>query len=97
MTRHYPHLKRLLRDAGERQADLARLLGRDRAVITHLFSGARKLQTDEVEKIAAHYGVTSDFVLYGTEPTKSSEALAQEDAELGRALKTILRYIKENL
>lgn len=63
----YEHIKKLLLDNGQEQADLAKLLGRTNAVVTNLFNGSRSLQIEEVQKISERYGVSTDFVLYGRE------------------------------
>ncbi len=51
------HLKQLLVKHGVSQTDLARILGRDKSVITNLFQGRRQLKADEATLIAGHIGV----------------------------------------
>jgi len=51
------HLKQLLAKNGISQTDLARLLRRDKAVITNLFQGKRQLKAEEAMVIASHIGV----------------------------------------
>lgn len=51
------HLKQLLAQHGISQTDFARILGRDKAVITNLFQGKRRLKADEAMLIARHIGV----------------------------------------
>lgn len=51
------HLKQLLVEHGITQTDLARILGRDKAVITNLFQGKRQLKADEAAIIANLIGV----------------------------------------
>lgn len=51
------HLKQLLAENGLNQTDLAHILGRDKAVITNLFQGKRRLKADEAMLIARHIGV----------------------------------------
>ncbi len=51
------HLKRLLARHGITQTDLARIISRDKSVITNLFQGKRQLKADEAARIASHIGV----------------------------------------
>lgn len=51
------HLKQLLARNGLTQTGLAHILGRDKAVITNLFQGKRRLKADEAMLIARHIGV----------------------------------------
>lgn len=57
------HLKQLLTMHGIRQADLARILGRDKSVVTNLFQGKRQLKANEAALIARHIGVPVAQVL----------------------------------
>ncbi len=50
-------LKQLLARHGISQTDLAHILGRDKAVITNLFQGKRRLKADEAMVIARRIGV----------------------------------------
>lgn len=52
------HLKKLLYKHGINQVDLARILRRDKSVVTNLFQGKRQLKADEAALIAKHIGVT---------------------------------------
>ena len=57
------HLKNLLTQHGITQTDLARILGRDKSVITNLFQGKRLLKADEAMLIASHLGVPVTAIL----------------------------------
>lgn len=57
------HLKQLLASHGVSQTDLARILRRDKSVITNLFQGKRQLKADEAMLIARHIGVSVTDVL----------------------------------
>ena len=50
-------LKQLLEDKGVTQTELAKLLGRDKSVITHLLQGKRQLKLEEAIQIADFLGV----------------------------------------
>lgn len=56
-------LKELLNEHGITQAELARLLKRDRAVMTNLMYGRRTLKADEAVKIANYIGVPVTDIL----------------------------------
>jgi transcriptional regulator with XRE-family HTH domain len=62
------HLKQLLARHGISQTDLARILGRDKSVITNLFQGKRQLKADEAMLIATHIGVPVTQILGIKEP-----------------------------
>lgn len=51
------NLKRLLSKHGINQTDLARILRRDKSVVTNLFQGKRQLKAQEAALIASHIGV----------------------------------------
>lgn len=51
------HLKQLLAGHGINQTELARVLRRDKSVVTNLFQGRRRLKADEAMLIARHIGV----------------------------------------
>ncbi len=70
------HLKQLLNKYHLTQTDLARILGRDKSVITNLFQGRRQLKADEAALIASHIGVPVARILGITEA--QSEALAEQ-------------------
>lgn len=57
------HLKKLLEKHGITQTELARILGRDKSVVTNLFHGRRQLKADEAMLIAAHLGVPVTQIL----------------------------------
>lgn len=57
------YLKQIMVRHGINQTDLARILGRDKSVITNLFQGKRQLKADEVMKIARHIGVPVTQIL----------------------------------
>ncbi|MDE3037573.1 MAG: helix-turn-helix domain-containing protein [Pseudomonadota bacterium] len=61
------HLKQLLAQHGVSQTDLARILGRDKSVITNLFQGKRQLKAGEAALIASHIGVPVARILGLTE------------------------------
>lgn len=70
------HLKQLLTKHGLTQTDLARLLRRDKAVITNLFQGKRQLKADEATIIASHLGVTVAQVL-GIDEQRAAGGMAE--------------------
>lgn len=62
------NLKQLLIQHGITQTDLARILNRDKSVITNLFQGKRQLKADEAALIARHIGVPVARILGIQEP-----------------------------
>lgn len=68
------HLKQLLAKNSITQTELARLLRRDKAVITNLFQGKRQLKAEEAMIIADHIGVPVAQILGISEPRGFSES-----------------------
>src|SRR5690348_11453040 len=56
-------LKQLLLRHHLTQTELARILGRDKSVITNLFQGRRQLKAEEAMLIAKHLGVPVTQIL----------------------------------
>lgn len=56
-------LKQLLIQHGVSQTDLARILSRDKSVVTNLFQGKRQLKAHEAALIARHIGVSLEQVM----------------------------------
>lgn len=79
-TAAYPHILELLKKRKLKRAALAKLFGRDRAVITNLFNGTRKLSLEEAKMIADYFNVTMDFVLYGKDDVVSQKLMALTSA-----------------
>ena len=65
------HLKQLLAQHNITQTGLARILGRDKSVVTNLFQGKRQLKADEAALIAAHIGVPVARIIGLVERTDS--------------------------
>ena len=90
------HLKQLLARHGVTQTDLARILGRDKSVITNLFQGRRQLKADEAMLIAAHVGVPVAQILGGEQqPAGFSESAVlipfQHEPERGKKLAGVVK------
>jgi len=64
------HLKKILREQGKTQSDLAKALGRDKSAVTLLLQGKRQLKASEISLIADFLGIAETEVL-GIEPVKS--------------------------
>lgn len=89
----YDHLKRLLKNKRETQADLAKLINRTPAVITSLFKGERSLQTEEVNRLATHFGVSSNYILYGSDTAPGEKPAEKGITQADMAIVYILRSI----
>jgi transcriptional regulator with XRE-family HTH domain len=66
-------LKQLLLRHGITQTELARILGRDKSVVTNLFHGRRQLKAEEAMLIAGHIGVPVTQILGVKEPAGGFE------------------------
>src|SRR5204862_4669325 len=60
-------LGELLRERGEGQTDLAKVLDIDESAVSRLLSGRRGLAAGELAALCEHYGVSSDRILFGDE------------------------------
>ncbi len=90
------NLSRLIRENGENQAQIARLLGVSRATLSAYCKGAQMARMDKIEQLAHHFGVTRAELL-GDEsegerpaPPSQAEQLYRALNEKGRA--EFLRY-----
>lgn len=95
----YEHLKKLLEKNGKSQEDLAKLIGRTPAVVTNLFKGRRSLQTEEVEKIARHFDVSTDYVMYGKDVElirHTDEVQRESELAIIYVLKVILQIMMQH-
>lgn len=70
------NLRNVLKKHGMSQTDLARLLGRDKAVVTNLFSGKRSLKAEEAMLIARHLGVDVAQIL-GEKPAAQKRGMEE--------------------
>jgi transcriptional regulator with XRE-family HTH domain len=88
----YEHIKALLIERGESQADLAKLIGRTNAVVTNLFNGSRSLQIEEVEKLANHFNVSKHYILTGIEKEeRNGPELRDSEIALMDTIKTLIQ------
>jgi transcriptional regulator with XRE-family HTH domain len=74
------HLKKLLIKHGILQIDVARILGRDKSVVTNLLQGKRQLKADEAAVIAKYIGVPV------------SEVLGVHEPDIGRAMPVLIPF-----
>jgi transcriptional regulator with XRE-family HTH domain len=72
-------IRRLLDERGESQADLARVLDVDSSAVSRLLKGERGLAAGELAALCAHYGVSSDHMLFGADDQKSVGAVLRAD------------------
>ena len=79
-------IRRGLMRAGKNQSDLARALGRDRAVISRILKGERPLKFAEVKRIENFLGVTrtGDALFERTAVYDEAAAEPQQNATLGK-------------
>lgn len=72
---------RVLRDKHTMtQAELGAVLGVDHTAISRIEAGRRGLAMPELARLATHFGVSSDFVLFG-EPSDDVLFRAEGDAD----------------
>lgn len=70
-------LRALRKARGEKQADLAAVVGRDRSLITHLERGVGDPSLETLLEIANHYNASPDYLLGWSDsrlPVKNEEA-----------------------
>lgn len=94
-------LKELLAERGETQADLARALEVDESAVSRLIRGRRGLGAAELAGLCEHFGVSSDFVLFGNEQELVGAVLrADDDADAKRVIDRVegafadFRYVR---
>ena len=69
----------LLEERGDSQADLARVLELDSSAVSRLLRGERGLAAGELAAMCAHYGVSSDHILFGATEEMVGAVLRAED------------------
>lgn len=89
-------LKQLLLRNGITQTELARILGRDKSVVTNLFQGRRQLKAEEAMLIAGHIGVPVTQILGIKEPAGGFEEPAllipfQHEPERAKKLSNVVK------
>jgi transcriptional regulator with XRE-family HTH domain len=102
MTEIGARLKELLAVRGETQADLARTLEVDESAVSRLMAGRRGLGAAELATLCEHFGVSSDFVLFGDarEPDCAVLLRAADDADAQRVITRVesafadFRYVR---
>jgi transcriptional regulator with XRE-family HTH domain len=70
----------LLDARGETQADLARVLEVDDSAVSRLLKGDRGLAAGELAAMCAHYGVSSDQLLFGSADDERVGAVLRADS-----------------
>jgi|GEM_PF-2822457 len=73
-------IRTLLEQRGESQAELARTLDVDESAVSKLLAGRRGLAAAELARLCAHYGVSSDVLLFGVRDGAPVGALLRADA-----------------
>jgi transcriptional regulator with XRE-family HTH domain len=94
-------IRALLESRSQKQADLARVLDLGEDTVSKLLNGKRGLAAGELAELCAHYGVSSDYLLFGTttEPVGvllRADQGADTDALLSRIDEAFenLRYLR---
>ncbi len=94
-------IKALLEARGQRQSDLARVLGLGEDTISKLLNGKRGLAVGELATLCEQYGVSSDHILFGAVEQQVGVLLrADEGAETAELVERIeeqfenLRYVR---
>lgn len=84
-------IRALLDDRGEAQADLARVLEVDGSAVSRLLKGERGLAAGELAAMCAHYGVSSDHILFGAADEELVGAVlrAEDGAEASRVVQLV--------
>ena len=73
-------IRALLEERADSQADLARLLDVDGSAVSRLLKGERGLAAGELVAMCAHYGVSSDQILFGVADEELVGAVLRADA-----------------
>lgn len=94
-------IRALLDDRGQKQVDLARVLDLGEDTVSKLLKGKRGLAAGELAALCEHYGVSSDYILFGAAEEKvgvllRADAGADTDALIARVDEAFenLRYVR---
>ena len=94
-------IRALLDDRGQKQVDLARVLDLGEDTVSKLLNGKRGLAAGELAALCEHYGVSSDYILFGAAEEKvgvllCADAGADTEALVARVDEAFenLRYVR---
>lgn len=84
-------IRSLLEERGDSQADLARVLDVDGSAVSRLLKGDRGLAAGELAAMCAHYGVSSDYILFGASDEDPVGAVlrAEDGADASRVVQLV--------
>ena len=68
------NLQRLMRENGEKQVDIAQLLGVSKSTVSSYCSGGQMPRMDKIEQLAHHFGVSRGALLGETQAEAEAEA-----------------------
>lgn len=101
MTDISERIREMLTARGQKQADLARVLDLGEDTVSKLLHGKRGLAAGELAALCEHYGVSSDYILFGAAEDRVGALLrADEGADTEALVARIdeqfesLRYVR---
>lgn len=77
MKEIYERIKELRNQLNLTQEYVANYLGVNRATVTQMENGKRKVSADELSKLCSLFGVSADALLYGEEISKPATVFAR--------------------
>ena len=77
MKEIYERIKELRNQLNLTQEYVANYLGVNRATVTQMENGKRKVSADELSKLCSLFGVAADALLYGEEISKPATVFAR--------------------
>lgn len=75
----YDRIEKLMIEHGEKASDLAKATGMSTGLLSQWKSRLQKPSTTKLSKVAAHYNVTTDYLLTGEEKTPTPEGERKTD------------------
>ena len=77
-------LKKLRKQAGKTQEQIAEAVGLEPGTISRIERGVKGMSIDSLLMFSEIYGVSTDYILKGDKTVASSDALLEELGALGR-------------
>ena len=86
----YDRIEQLMLKRGEKASDLAKATGMSTGLLSQWKSRMQKPSAAKLSKVAAHYGVTTDYLLTGEEKENAPAPTEKDKRDAAKEVKRIM-------